>query len=161
MLKIVLLIVESVFHIIFSTCCLYSSHLSFSRWIHQGVWGAGDRSEYGEQTRIQNEDVLIENFEEKKRQSYCLSDGKSAARIKIFQRSATNSLRKFININEVVRLAQDYTTERVEIVSVNASTSIAEQIRFFNEFDLLITPHGSHLANGIFTVRPQNKVSTF
>lgn len=122
-----------------------------------GAWGAGDRSEYGEQTRIQNEDVLIENFEEKKRQSYCLSDGKSAARIKIFQRSATNSLRKFININEVVRLAQDYTTERVEIVSVNASTSIAEQIRFFNEFDLLITPHGSHLANGIFTVRPQNK----
>ena len=94
----------------------------------------------------------------KRRQSYCLYNGKSSARVKIFQRSATNSLRKFINIDEVIHLAQDYTNQRVEIVSVNASTSIAEQIRFFNEFDILITPHGSHLANGIFTVRPQNKV---
>ena len=93
-----------------------------------------------------------------KRQSYCLANGKSDARIKVFQRSATNSLRKFINIEQVVHLAEDYTTRRIEVVSVNASTSIAEQIRFFNEFDLLVTPHGSHLANGIFTVRPQHKV---
>ena len=90
-------------------------------------------------------------------QSYCRRGGKSNARIRIFQRSATFSLRKFINLDEVVKLAQSYTRDKVEIVSVNASTSIAEQIKLFNEFDVLITPHGSHLANGIFTVRPQTK----
>ena len=79
------------------------------------------------------------------------------ARINIFQRTATFSLRKFLNINEVLKLAQSYTTVPVEIVSVNASTSIAEQIKLFNDFDVLITPHGSHLANGIFTVRPHTK----
>ena len=40
---------------------------------------------------------------------------------------------------------------------MNSSTSIVDQIKIFNEFDILITPHGSHLANGIFTLRPGNK----
>jgi hypothetical protein len=88
---------------------------------------------------------------------YCLEGGKSRERIRIFQRSATYSLRKFINIDEVVNLAQSYTMEKVEIVSVNASTSIADQIRLFNDFNSLISSHGSHLANGLFTVRPQYK----
>ena len=66
-------------------------------------------------------------------------------------------MRKFINIDEVIRLAQTYTIEKVEIVTSNSSTSIADQIRIFNDFDILITPHGSHLANGIFTARPFTK----
>ena len=91
-------------------------------------------------------------------QPYCADGGrKTNARIRIFQRTQTNSSRKFINVEEVMKLAQTYTTQKVDVVNVNASTSISEQIRFFNEFDVLITPHGSHLANGIFTVRPQNK----
>ena len=45
----------------------------------------------------------------------------------------------------------------MRVVTVNASTSMADQIRLFNEFDVLITPHGSHLANGIFSMHPGRK----
>ena len=50
--------------------------------------------------------------------------------------------------------AQKYTSIPVQVVTVNASTSVTEQIRLFNNFDVLITPHGSHLANGIFSMHP-------
>jgi len=62
-----------------------------------------------------------------------------------------------VNIDEVVATLQQFTSVPVEIFTVNATTSIAEQIRLFNLFDILITPHGSHLANGIFTMRPGSK----
>ena len=44
-------------------------------------------------------------------QDYCPSTpgAKSTARIKIFQRSATKMLRRFLNLDEVVKLAQQYT----------------------------------------------------
>ena len=45
----------------------------------------------------------------------------------------------------------------MQVVTVNASTSVTEQIRLFNNFDVLITPHGSHLANGIFSMHPGAK----
>ena len=45
----------------------------------------------------------------------------------------------------------------VDILTINASSTVEEQIRTFNEFDILITPHGSHLANGIFTMKPNSK----
>ena len=93
------------------------------------------------------------------RQDYCPPDGskKSTARIKVFERSATRMLRKFLNMDEVVTIAQDFTSVPVEIVTVNDTTSVLDQIRLFNSFDVLITSHGSHLANGIFTVRPERK----
>lgn len=102
-------------------------------------------------------DASLTNLKKGKGQAYCLEGGRSNARIRIFQRSATHSLRRFINEAEVIKLAQTYTIKNVEVVSVNASTSIADQIRLFNDFDVLITPHGSHLANGLFTVRPHTK----
>jgi len=67
-------------------------------------------------------------------------------------------LRAFINLKDVVALAQNYTNIPVEVVTVNGSTSLLDQIRIFNSFDVLITPHGSHLANGIFTMKPNSKV---
>jgi hypothetical protein len=92
---------------------------------------------------------------------YCLKANKSSlktkARILIFQRSATRSLRKFDNLGEVINLAQSYSTVPVSVVTVNTTTSLADQIRLFNNFDILITPHGSHLVNGIFTVNPGDK----
>jgi capsular polysaccharide biosynthesis protein len=66
-------------------------------------------------------------------------------------------LRRFTNLDEVVRLAQKFTSVTVDVVTVNASTTVTEQIRLFNGFDILITPHGSHLANGIFTMHPGRK----
>ena len=81
----------------------------------------------------------------------------TSARIKIFQRSATVMLRKFTNLNDVVKLAQSYTTIPVEVITINETSSIQEQIRLFNSFDVLITSHGSHLANGLFTMEPERK----
>ena len=43
------------------------------------------------------------------------------------------------------------------VVTANETTSVADQIRLFNNFDILITSHGSHLANGIFTMNPHRK----
>ena len=88
---------------------------------------------------------------------YGIPDGKSEARIKIFQRTATKMLRKFVNMDEVVRLVQEYTLLPVEVVTVNDATSIIDQIKVFNSFDILITSHGSQLANGIFTTFPESK----
>ena len=91
-------------------------------------------------------------------QASIMSTGvKSTARIKIFQRSNTRNLRKFINLRDVVDLVQTYTSIPVEVVTANESTSMAEQIRMFNSFDILITSHGSHLTNGLFTIHPHNK----
>ncbi len=92
--------------------------------------------------------------------SYCNKESQtpiSHARVMIFQRTATIMLRRFLNLDEVVKLAQMYTTRKVEVVTVNETTSVPEQIRMFNQFDVLITSHGSHLANGIFTTFPEDK----
>ncbi len=97
---------------------------------------------------------------------YCNAENKpirdglniTKARIKIFQRSATVMLRKFVNLGEVIKLAQEYTTLPVEVITANATTSVQEQIDMFNNYDVLITAHGSHLANGLFTMHPETKV---
>ena len=104
----------------------------------------------------------------KKRKEYCgryyghekLVNGpktKTNARIMIFQRTKTRNLRAFINLEEVKLLAQEYTNVPVEVITVNADTTMIDQIRMFNSFDVMLTPHGSHLTNGIFTVRPSEK----
>jgi len=94
-------------------------------------------------------------------QSYCNKDAAGVkptnARIKIFQRTLTSALRAFVNLEEVIATAQQYTTIPVEVVSTTENHTIQEQIRLFNSFDILITPHGSHLANGIFVMRPYTK----
>lgn len=97
---------------------------------------------------------------------YCNAENKpvrdglniTKARIKIFQRTATLMLRKFVNLDEVVKLAQEYTTYPVEVITANATTSVQDQIDMFNNYDVLITAHGSHLANGLFTMHPETKV---
>lgn len=94
------------------------------------------------------------------RMPYCSPAGSvppTSARIKIFKRTMTVMLRRFINFDEVVNLVQSYTSNKVEVITVNESTTIQEQIREFNSFDILITSHGSHLANGIFTMNPESK----
>jgi Glycosyltransferase 61 len=89
-----------------------------------------------------------------------LEEQKTATRIAVFQRTGTAMLRSFINLAEVVDLAQSYTSLPVKVMTVNGSTPFRAQIRLFNTFDVLISPHGSHLANGIFTMNPNSKVDT-
>lgn len=79
------------------------------------------------------------------------------ARIKIFQRTETNSPRSFLNLEEVKAFVQQYSTVPVEVISTTEKHSIQEQIRLFNSFDILLTVHGSHLSNGIYTMHPSNK----
>lgn len=77
-------------------------------------------------------------------------------RIKIFQRTSqtSNRMRRFTNLHEVVDLASKYTYPgtSVDVLLVDDSTPFWEQVRIFNSFDILITPHGSQLTNGIFTL---------
>lgn len=54
-------------------------------------------------------------------------------------------LRRFLNLDEVVKLAQAYTSVPVEVITVNETTPVNEQIRIFNTFDVLITSHGRFL----------------
>ena len=97
------------------------------------------------------------------RQPFCPQEGnvtkdnKSSAKIKVFQRSATRNLRKFLNLAAVVSMIQEFTTVPVEIITANETTTLAEQIKSFNSFDVLITSHGSHLTNGMFLTNPHAK----
>jgi prepilin-type processing-associated H-X9-DG protein len=73
-------------------------------------------------------------------------------RIAIYQRSDGTALRRFVNLDQVQALAQEFTHNRtVPIVTADASTPPREQMELFNSFDILITPHGSHLINMLFT----------
>ena len=98
------------------------------------------------------------------RQPFCPStpgnvtkENKSSAKIKIFQRSATRNLRRFLNLQSVIDMAQEYTSVPVEVITANETTTLAEQIRSFNSFDILITSHGSHLTNGLFLTNAHSK----
>lgn len=72
-------------------------------------------------------------------------------RIHIFQRTEGSSLREFVNLEEVIALAQTYTSLAIEVVTINSTTSVQAQASLFRAFDILITSHGSQIANIIFT----------
>lgn len=70
--------------------------------------------------------------------------------IGIFERKTGTALRRFDNIGEVIRVAERYTNEPIKVFTVDESTSPKEQVKLFNSMDILITSHGSQLANLIF-----------
>lgn len=74
-------------------------------------------------------------------------------RIAIFQRNEGSALRSFQNIDEVKTLAKEYTSREIPIITVNSTTPPDRQVALFQSFDILITPHGSHLSNMIFNKR--------
>jgi hypothetical protein len=71
-------------------------------------------------------------------------------RIHLFQRSTGSTLRSFANLDQVHALLHQFTSQPVPLVTVNESTPLGAQIDTFRAFDLLVTPHGSQLANIIF-----------
>ena len=88
-------------------------------------------------------------------QPYCTKDEtKTNAKIKIYQRSAG---RKFTNLDEVKALVQKYSSVPVEVVTASPNTTVADLIRLFNNFDILVSPEGGHLTSGIFTMNPGSK----
>jgi len=77
--------------------------------------------------------------------------GANRLRIHVFKRTEGRGLRDVVNLNEVVALAQTYTSISIEVVTINSTTPVRVQAAIFGAFDLLITPHGSQIANIIFT----------
>jgi len=93
-------------------------------------------------------------------QDYCpRSEGKSktSARIKLYQRTESATPRTIVNLKEVLEILQSFTTVPVEVITTTEKMPIEVQIKIFNSFDILVTTHGSHLANGLFTVHPYTK----
>lgn len=78
---------------------------------------------------------------------YCTSGpgGVPQPRVRIFQRSGVKNTRAFTNLRDVMKAIQMYTSLPVEVFTVNATTSIADQVRYFNQWDILITPHGRYV----------------
>jgi hypothetical protein len=72
-------------------------------------------------------------------------------RIHIFKRTEGRGLREFVNLDEVMALAQTFTSLPIEVVTINSTTPVQDQATLFRAFDLLITSHGSQIANIIFT----------
>lgn len=65
----------------------------------------------------------------------------------------SNGLRSITNLDDVVDLAEQYSARPAQIVDTNSRMAPIEQASLFNEFDILITTHGSHMANSVF-VKP-------
>jgi len=69
-------------------------------------------------------------------------------RIVVFQRTEGTALRRFRNLAEVMSMLSNHTSSPVEVVTVTSRTPVQDQARLFADgFDMLVTPHGSHLAN--------------
>ena len=76
---------------------------------------------------------------------------RTGLRIRVFERTSGQARRTFTNLEEVVAAAQMFTTLPVSMMSTNETQTVIEQIAQFNSFDILITPHGSHIANILFS----------
>jgi hypothetical protein len=72
-------------------------------------------------------------------------------RIHLFERSSGSSLRKFTNLEQVRAVLANFTSVPISVVTMNETTPLAEQIAAFRAFDVLVTSHGSQLANIIFS----------
>ena len=82
-------------------------------------------------------------------------------RIKILQvagESVYNVLgKKIVNMREIIETIQRFSTVPIEVLEINRHMSMPEIIDYFNSFDILIAPPGSHMIHGIFTAFPFTK----
>jgi len=74
-------------------------------------------------------------------------------RVAIWKRTEGSALRNFMNMEEIEDLVSEYSNCPAQTLTANAATSPEEQMMMFRSFDILITCHGSHLANMIFNGR--------
>jgi hypothetical protein len=71
-------------------------------------------------------------------------------RFALWNRTEGTSLRLLTNVNDIRRVVSDISDHPLSILTASSKTSPEEQVSLFRSFDVLITPHGSHLANMIF-----------
>lgn len=84
----------------------------------------------------------------------CINERRTALRIGIFRRTEGKSgLRRIRNLDEVQALAASLTRVPVKLFTLTSKSSFEEQFWAFRSLDVLITPHGSQLANMLFAPR--------
>jgi len=71
-------------------------------------------------------------------------------RFAIWRRTEGTALRLLTNEDEIRRLVGEYSDHPLSIVGATSHTPPEDQVSLFRSFDVLITPHGSHLANMVF-----------
>eukprot|EP01041_Mallomonas_annulata_P000145 gene145-240_t len=59
----------------------------------------------------------------------------------------SNNQRRFLNMDEVIAVAQRYTSIPVVVTTTGANDSFIDQFNTFNSFHILITSTGSHVTN--------------
>ena len=79
--------------------------------------------------------------------SHACTDG---LRIGVWHRTEGHP-RHIANRDAVVALLSGYTRVQVKIYSLNSETPAAEQLADFDAFDVMVTTHGSHMGNMVFT----------
>jgi len=84
----------------------------------------------------------------------CVNQSRTALRIGIFRRiEGKSGLRRIRNLDEVQALAASFTRVPVKLFTLTSKSSFEEQLWAFRSLDVLITPHGSQLANMLFAPR--------
>ena len=76
------------------------------------------------------------------------SDCVSSLRLAIYERHGGSRL--LTNKEDIFTLFREFSNH-TKIISISGDTSVDEVYKQFNSFDVLVTPHGSHMANLIFT----------
>lgn len=74
-------------------------------------------------------------------------------RVALWRRTEGSALRLLKNEDEIQSLVSEFTKQPISMISANSETSPEEQAKAFRSFDILITPHGSHLANMMFSTK--------
>ncbi len=81
-------------------------------------------------------------------------------RIAIFVRHEGRiGLRRFLNFDDVFNLAASFTTRPVNTIRLGSNDSFIRAVELMNSYDILITPHGSHLTNALLTLSKLRKPS--
>ena len=75
----------------------------------------------------------------------------SQLRVALWQRPASGPRGRHLhNVEQIRRLVATYTPQPIIFLTATSTTTFAHQVANFRSFDVLITPHGSHLTNMIF-----------
>ena len=72
-------------------------------------------------------------------------------RIGVWDRTEAHHPRHIVNLKEVVDMLAGYTSNQVLVYSLNSKTPAVEQLQRFLAFDIMVTPHGSHMTNMVFS----------
>ena len=72
--------------------------------------------------------------------------------IVVLQRNEGSGLRRFVNMDDVLRTVNNvFESIEIRVWYINAATPARTQLSMFRDFDLMIAPHSSQLTNLVFS----------